>query len=248
MIMKLISLNTWGGTLNQELLKFIEEHTDIDFLLFQEVRHHATKEKLWNGRENLELFEDIRKRLPHHTGYFAPTEDDDYGLAGFINTSYLLRGHGDIFVYRNRGDISNGNDTLMPRNLQYFDINAIKPFTLLNVHGLWSKEGKKDSLERIHQSEKIIKYTKTIEHDYVLVGDFNLLPDTESMKLLENNRMRNLIKEYNITSTRTSYYTKSNDTFADYVLVTSGIKVIDFQALADEVSDHRAMYLEFELI
>jgi len=79
----------------------------------------------------------------------------------------------------------------------------------------------------------------------VLCGDFNLLPDTESLKRLEGIGLRNLIKEYGITSTRTSFYDKPAK-FADYALVSEGIEVKDFKILPDEVSDHSPMYLEFE--
>ena len=72
------------------------------------------------------------------------------------------------------------------------------------------------------------------------------MPSTESIKILENTGMRNLVKEYGITNTRTSYYKNTNDKFADYTFVTPGLMVHDFQIMPDEVSDHAAMYLEFE--
>ena len=79
-----------------------------------------------------------------------------------------------------------------------------------------------------------------------MAGDFNLMPDTESISILENMSVRNLIKDYGITNTRTSYYTKSADKFADYTFVTEGIEVSDFKVLLDEISDHAATYLDFE--
>ena len=56
--------------------------------------------------------------------------------------------------------------------------------------------------------------------------------------------MRNLVKEYEITSTRTSFYKKSEDKHADYIFVSNGIEVKDFRVLPEEVSDHSALYLE----
>ncbi len=64
------------------------------------------------------------------------------------------------------------------------------------------------------------------------------------MKKLEDFGLRNLIKEYGITSTRTSFYTKP-EKFADYMLVSPGVEVKDFKVLPDEVSDHSPLYLEF---
>ena len=63
------------------------------------------------------------------------------------------------------------------------------------------------------------------------------------MRLIEEG-MINLIKKYNIASTRTSYYLKQ-ERFADYILITPDIAVKQFCILPDEVSDHAPMYIEF---
>ena len=86
---------------------------------------------------------------------------------------------------------------------------------------------------------------KTLSNPYVMSGDFNLLPDTQSIKKLEDFGLRNLIKEHNITSTRTSLYPKA-EKFADYTLTSKKIIIEDFKVLTDEVSDHSPLYLEFE--
>ncbi len=39
----------------------------------------------------------------------------------------------------------------------------------------------------------------------ILCGDFNLMPDTKSIEILETG-MQNLVKNYNVTSTRSSFY------------------------------------------
>src|SRR3989338_5052371 len=83
---------------------------------------------------------------------------------------------------------------------------------------------------------------KTLTNPYVMSGDFNLLPDTQSIKKLEDFGLRNLIKEHNITSTRTSLYPKA-EKFADYTLTSKKIIIEDFKVLTDEVSDHSPLYL-----
>jgi endonuclease/exonuclease/phosphatase family metal-dependent hydrolase len=57
--------------------------------------------------------------------------------------------------------------------------------------------------------------------------------------------MRNLIREYKITSTRTSFYPKT-EKFADYFFVSPEVQVNDFQVLPDEVSDHAPLLLSFK--
>jgi endonuclease/exonuclease/phosphatase family metal-dependent hydrolase len=245
--MKLISLNVWGGAIHEPLLKFLEENADVDFFLFQEMHHNATEKTNWNNRGNSNLFEDIKKILPNHVGYFAPAQDDEYGLAGFISNKIELLEHGDIFIHRHKDAMSNMDGTLLGRNLQYFKVAGEKPYTLMNFHGLWTGTGKQDTEERIIQSNRITEFAKSIHGEFVLAGDFNLMPDTESIRILERMGLRNLIKDYGITNTRTSYYKKTSDKFADYVFVTGDIRVQDFQIMPEEVSDHAAMYLEFEL-
>jgi endonuclease/exonuclease/phosphatase family metal-dependent hydrolase len=78
-----------------------------------------------------------------------------------------------------------------------------------------------------------------------LCGDFNLPPNTKSLAMFEEFGLRNLISEYKINSTRTSFYTKE-EKFADYIFVSNGIKVNDFSVLPDEVSDHAPLFIDFE--
>jgi endonuclease/exonuclease/phosphatase family metal-dependent hydrolase len=120
--------------------------------------------------------------------------------------------------------------------------------TFINFHGLWTDKkegrGKQDIEERLEQSENILKFTSKLSNPYILCGDFNLLPDTESIKKFERAGLKNLIREYNITSTRTSYYTRP-EKHADYAFVSDGIEVKDFKILPDKISDHAPMSLEF---
>ncbi|HSE34638.1 MAG TPA: endonuclease/exonuclease/phosphatase family protein, partial [Candidatus Paceibacterota bacterium] len=78
--------------------------------------------------------------------------------------------------------------------------------------------------------------------------DFNILPDTESMSILENG-MRNLVKEFGVESTRTPLYRHYSNpeepNYADYVLVSPDVRVTRFEVLPDVVSDHSPLLLEF---
>jgi endonuclease/exonuclease/phosphatase family metal-dependent hydrolase len=244
--MRLISLNLWGGTINEPLLQFLAEHSDVDFFLFQEMHHNATEKTNWDNRGNPNLFIDIQKVLSGHDGYFAPAEAGEYGPAGFIKKGITIREHSDIFIHRHKDAMVGTDATLLGRNLQFFKISGTKEFSILNFHGLWTGKGKLDTPDRMKQSERIVEFAKTLKEDFVLTGDFNLMPETESVAIIERMGTRNLIKEYGVTSTRTSLYKKTTDQFADFTFVTPGIKVNDFKVLPDEVSDHAALYLDFE--
>lgn len=250
--MKLISLNTWGGKAGTKpLLDFLKRHEDADFFCLQEV---------WQGGEEMlgvkaggsilegstTMLTDIDAVLKNHSIYFRPHFKDFFGLAMYVRDGLDVQAEGDIFVYKTKGFIHDEDPGNYARNIQYITfVSPQGPRTVINFHGLWNGKGKEDSKERLEQSANIVRFIQTLENPYVLCGDFNLLPHTESLKKLELDGVRNLIKEYGVTSTRSSHYTKP-EKFADYALVSEGINVKEFKVLPDEVSDHLALYLEFE--
>ncbi|TSC82310.1 MAG: hypothetical protein G01um101420_474 [Parcubacteria group bacterium Gr01-1014_20] len=251
--MTLTSLNTWGARAGKEnLLKFFKDHRDTDVFCLQEI---------WNGGEHMEgkmaggaklknitfrLFEDIGKTLTGHIGFFRPHFGDHYGLAIFVKKDLKILEEGEIFVYRERGYFSSEEPGNHARNIQFVTLRMPQGVrTMVNFHGLWNGGGKFDSPERLTQSDKIVEFLKNLTDPFVLCGDFNLLPETKSLKKLEVFGLRNLIKEYGFSSTRTKFYTKEHR-FADYALASKGIRVKDFKVLPDEVSDHSPLYLDFE--
>ena len=95
------------------------------------------------------------------------------------------------------------------------------------------------------QSKRIKGFMNSLKHPIILCGDFNLNPDTQSMRILDSG-MNNMIALHHISSTRTSYYPKAGK-FADYIITSPEIKVSAFKVMPDEVSDHAPLYLDFEL-
>lgn len=249
--MKIISLNAWGGRVPDPLKNFLEKYkNDIDVFCFQEVYHNAGGkliEEWWNdGNIDAQLFENMEKVLTDYKGFFYPHFIDFWGLSIFIKKQIPILKEGDFFVHKAPSmEIAKKGGT--SKNVQYvsFEYKG-KKINVISFHGLWTGEGKGDSDSRIKQSENIVGFLKTLSGEIIFCGDFNLSPNTKSLKIIEEFGFRNLIKENNVTSTRTSFYTKE-ERLADYVLVTDGIKVNDFKVLSDEVSDHNPIYLDFDL-
>lgn len=243
--MKIISLNTWAGVLLNPLLDFFKKYNDVDVFCLQEVYSDAQEK----GRPHPELdmkfdlFERIEECLKDtHRGYFRPAYKDYYGQAMFIKNDIPVNEEGDIFIYENENPQNRGCHS---RNLQYIHTSVGgDPVIIANVHGLWNGMGKTDTDERLEQSRRMCDFMNKCSEQMIIVGDFNLDPDTNSLNIIEEG-MRNLIKEYGITSTRTSYYEKENK-FADYALVSPDVNVVSFRVLPEEVSDHAALYLEIE--
>lgn len=83
----------------------------------------------------------------------------------------------------------------------------------------------------------------------IVVGDFNLLPDTSSIKLL-NNKLINLVDLYNIKTTRPDFYNKQfdNNIVCDYIFINDKIIVNNFKVINNNISDHLPLLLDFDII
>ena len=251
--MKLISLNTWGGRGGKEnFLKFFETYKDVDIFCLQEV---------WSGGEHMDgqviggmplknimykLLDEVGDILKDHDVYFRPHFESWYGLAIFVKKDIKILEEGELYVYKDKGYINSEHAANHARNIQWITFETAQgPQTVINFHGLWNGKGKTDTEDRLMQSDKIVGFIQALKTPHVLVGDFNLRPDTESLRKIENLGNRNLIKEFGVTSTRTSMYTKE-ERFADYAFVSKELKVSEFRIMEEEVSDHAGMYLDFE--
>ena len=164
--MKLISLNLWGGKLFQPLMDFISVHaSDTDLFCFQEVFDTNTKLSESAGFR-LNLYKEISKILPKHTGCFASVLENyiagsfqpnfvdfnlSWGISIFASKKLNITSSGDFFVFGKRGDFNPKDLNTLPRNTQYVTfINEGKQFTVCNLHGIWVKGTKEDTPSRAH--------------------------------------------------------------------------------------------------
>jgi endonuclease/exonuclease/phosphatase family metal-dependent hydrolase len=250
--MKLLCLNAWGGEKQQPLLQLIQSlNDDIDIFCFQEVFNGNGNERTINLIKNAphgiaNIYSQIKHILSDYDGYFAPSENI-LGLAIFIKKNIAVEKHGDFFIYKSKNAMTNNDPATQGKNLQYiqFSCNG-RQFTVCNLHGIFDWQGKVDTQSRLEQSQKILSFFQTLPGEKILVGDFNLTPDTQSINLLEKS-LNNLIKDFKIKLTRSNFYDrlKLGDTFADYVFVSKGVVVNNFKVLPDEVSDHLPLFLDF---
>jgi len=252
--MQIVTLNTWGGRAGKEdLIGFFERYeNDTDIFCLQEIWSAPYANQIGSivGGTPLDPtkimvhgLDEITALLPDFAQYFRPHYGDHYGLLMLVKKHIEVRVEGEIFVHKYRDYVPEGDIGRHARNIQFVTTHySGSPLTIINFHGLWNGQGKGDSEDRLSQSEKIKEFIETLQGEVVLTGDFNLLPDTESIRILENAGLRNLVKESGVTSTRTSYYTKP-EKFADYTFVSQGLAVQEFGVLPDEVSDHAPLML-----
>ncbi|MDJ0651580.1 MAG: hypothetical protein QNJ27_00995 [Simkaniaceae bacterium] len=156
----------------------------------------------------------------------------------------IVLDRGEVMVYENPDYSKVGPHH--SRNLQWIKCNdRERVFAVANVHGLWNGKGKGDTPERIFQSRNIKKTINNLHMPHILCGDLNLTLQTRSLRILDSD-MRNCITEYGVRSTRTRYYEKE-EKYADYMILSKGIKINKFKVLPDEVSDHSPLFLDFDL-
>jgi len=253
--MKILSLNIWGGRAGKEgLLNFLKEQSmTVDVFCLQEVwsapyEHYEGASAgglvIQHGDVMTNGLHDIASTLTDFEYFFHPHFMDNYGLMMLVRKSIDVLGSGEYWVHKQKGYMPEGDIGHHARNMQYVTLrHGVTDYTICNFHGLWNGKGKTDSEDRILQSNRIVASLSAHTGEVVLMGDFNLLPETESIKLLETAGLRNLITEYGVTSTRTSIY-KKPEKFADYAFTSSGVLVKDFTVLPDEVSDHAPLLLE----
>lgn len=243
--MQLITLNIWGGHVKEKLLEFINRYQQVDFFCLQEVYHRAPhKTSTDDNPVCLDILDQMAKQLPNHRFFFRPVVANVYGLAIFIKKDIQLLNEGEIIIHENPD--YPGQGPKHQRNLQWAECSfEHKKYVIINTHFLWNGAGKSDSEDRIQQSKRVKDFLDSLSVPKVLCGDFNLRPDTESIKILEKD-MSNLVTDYKISSTRTNLYPKA-ERFADYVLTSKDIVVQNFKVLPDEVSDHAALWVQFSL-
>ena len=259
-----MSLNLWGGRVLGPLLDFVREQAPaIDVFCFQEVLAAADLTRLACGFHP-SLFDDLARALDQFDPVFdplvswqEPREDGrratvPFGLATFTRRTLAIAG-------RRRARIIDHQDTLdaapglhdVARWLQLTYLAAPGgPVLIANYHGIARPGTKLDSDERVEQSRSIRRVLDDHQGPKVLIGDFNLLPATESVRVLEAG-LRNLVTERSIPTTRSRlnpyFGTAQEQPHADYAFVSPGLAVEEFIVPDVQVSDHLPMILTVRL-
>ncbi|GLW09183.1 metal-dependent hydrolase [Microtetraspora sp. NBRC 13810] len=240
---------------------------DADILCLQEVTHTPTAGG-WTRFDDDErslpqradLLADIRSRLPHHHGLFTasdsgPVNDhehrshqQDFGLASFVAETLPVVGIRSAFVhggYVEHHDRWPSHDR--PRAalaVRVFDRRARRFVTVVNLHGLRDARGKADTPVRRAQAERLADLITGVREKgdlTVVCGDFNLLPGSETFRILAELELTDLVRD---ADTRTSRYPKPVR-HASYLLVSDPAAVARFEIVnTPEVSDHRALMLD----
>ncbi len=249
--MKLITLNTWAGRLKEPLNEFLRtQMQDTDIFCFQEIFNNYTGETddyIDEKGGNVHMLDEISAILTDYDMHFCPVAENVYGIAIFLKKGIEVIQSGEVTLYSNPSFDTNDEASDHDRKMQWMHIkNANRDLMLMNVHGHWDASGKDDTSNRLEQSRRINEFIDTVGYTpKLLVGDLNLNPNTESIKLLEKSFI-NLVTKEGIATTRTELYTGA-DRHADYIFVSPEVFVNSFKVLPDVVSDHSPLMIDFDL-
>jgi len=156
--MKLVSLNLWAGREFDPLMEYVSDRAmDTDIFCFQEVFHTPTSTKTVSEFYRANIFSELQKALPNHTGHFAPVQEGygfdgpvDYplswGLAMLIKKSLAVNETGDIYLFGHHLSGKKEDNSSVPRNLQYVHLKDNgQDYSVAHFHGLWNGNGKTDT-------------------------------------------------------------------------------------------------------
>ncbi|TNJ39060.1 endonuclease/exonuclease/phosphatase family protein [Phaeobacter sp. B1627] len=264
--MEIMCLNGWGGKLHENLLPYVQT-TAPEILCLQEVVHSPASEKDWltyrDGEHILpqraNFFSDVSKALPDHIAIFCPAAqgvlwDDDqsipsqWGLATFVHKSVPIVGQVQGFVHKAYSPIGYGDHprSRSAHGVRVYDYSSQRFISVTHMHGLRDLNGKMDTPERAEQANRLLDLSQQVsepEDVAVICGDFNVEPDSETLRILADAGFSELVTGRGFSSTRNSQYKKPSR-FADYLLISDAEAVQKFDVVYyPEVSDHCPLVL-----
>ena len=258
--MKLLSLNIQAGAQSPRFLKYIRRQKNItDIFCFQEV-FDSTVSRRMNDEGYTNIYNQLKVELKDFVPYFYPVSNTAgkhfklkhkvvLGLAIFVKKGIAVGRH---FGRHVSGKVSDEVDFKIGKESNGVECLEILGndgrFWLMNFHGQSQPGNKLDTPKRIRQSKTLVSVARKLSGPKILCGDFNLMPKTRSVKIIEQAGMVNLITKYKIKNTRNTISWKkfgNPQHFADFTFVSPDIKVKNFKVPYTLASDHLPMVMEF---
>mgnify|MGYP001241821215 CR=1 FL=1 len=237
--MKVLQLNAWAGNLTPEIVRMLDRE-DPDIVCLQEVISVDRTAKILQSLEEL---------LEAHTFkyvYYSPLVQFRY-MHGHAQRGNAVLSKYPILqqdtFWTNGGAFQPDFEYSMgwnsARGVAHCLIDAPDgPIHVVTNHGYHVREHKNGTAETLAACQQIADYCQQLEGKVVLTGDFNLVPRSDSLEVL-NRTMRNLCIEHDVQTTRNHLTTKTE--VCDYIFVNDAVTVEDFAVLDDVVSDHKAL-------
>jgi len=257
MKIKVVSLNVWdGGRLFDELVDFCRGQA-ADIYLFQEVFNDQDPALERRYRAYAELQKELH--LPHTQ--FAPT------YVGLIDGVKHLQGNAVMSRFSLSPVSVRFYDEpfqkvvmklrplfpFIPRSLQHVvaDIDGVS-IHVLNTQGIWGEDGD-DTPRRINMGRIIAQEVVSVgrQTPLVLAGDFNVDPNTESIRQIDVH-LKSVFKgelscSFNLQQKDLGKYPGYAKAVVDMMFVSDVVKVIEHSCPRVNVSDHLPLVAVLEI-
>ncbi|MDQ6986077.1 MAG: endonuclease/exonuclease/phosphatase family protein [Candidatus Dojkabacteria bacterium] len=262
--MKLLSLNAaYFINNNDKVIDFIKTQ-DADIVCLQEVSRHIDESVKYEYKLKSQLDNVISDNYQYKfyspcvvSNNFQKVDEFYVDFGGFTEFgTYILSKnkikYGEAVIQNGSveyvADWSNWPNPDFARPIQTvkLDIDG-QEIIVINLHGLWSKS-KQGSLMTNEQSKGILRLIEKYNLPTIVCGDFNLFPNTESIRLLDA-KLKNLCNEYKINTTRPSdnLHSSKDRNVVDYIFTSKEIKVNHFEVVDSNISDHLPLLLNLDI-
>lgn len=249
MKLKLLQLNIWhGGELIDNVISFIQKENP-DIITCQEVQNGD----LTGVPRSLTTLKTFAEELDY-SYVFSPQilwckePHIEQGLATFSRFPIELKD--TVFFdtsyryYPMVADQADWED--YPTALQYSVVQSPQgSLNIYNVHGIWGLDGE-DNPSRLKMSEIIVSQIQGKEN-VIVAGDFNMFPNTQSIRAIE----RHLTSVFGTELPTTHNLSRKPPGYGkgpvDMVFVSTDIKVLNHFCPQVDISDHMPLVAVLEV-
>ncbi len=264
--MKLISLNvSLFDDNNSHLTKFLKEQ-NADIVCLQEVTRplekstdekYLSKDAIDSSTIDLKYFfygaekimDDFEIKDFHGKETFSFKFGGSLELGKYTKSKYKIVKAQNIFLENSLSyslDLSSWEEEQSRSVLVTdHDLNG-KKLRVLNYHGIWTRN-KLGNAKTLSANKTICKLALNTGSEVIICGDFNLFPNTPSMKVFEKD-FTSLVDKFGVKTTRpaTNELSSFKRNVVDYIWVSKGLNVKNFEVVDTDVSDHFPLVLDFE--
>jgi len=229
--MKIVFLNVWGEEMRDGLADFLKDQTkDTDIFSLQEMTDEVK-----------DRCKDIFLNYTEISDYKYISDHDNFPQTLYIRNNIEVLSSGTLLYESADSGLAIYAEIKVDGSRLY----------ICNVHGTARPNNKLDSPGRLKQSKDIIEFFQNKNVPVIIGGDFNLEPDIESVKIFGRYGYRDLIKEFNIETTRNHFawdrYPDNKMYYSDYIFLDKKVDLKSFSVIENEVSDHLPLLLEIKI-
>ncbi len=249
--MKILTVNIWnGGRIWDSLIPFIQK-LQPDIIFMQEVFDSPREDVEQRFRSTQGIRDTLKYPYDHFTPAFINAVEVGDVVEGLMILSKFPIVENDTFYlygeYGRRDLQTPDGFRSTPRILQHAVVEyENKKLHLYNIHGIWDEHGD-DTPLRLEMAKDILSYIDDAEY-VILGGDFNVQPDTKTIRMIESTFTNVLRGE---TETTFNMKRKENLAFgkaiADMFFVSNNVTVTEKTVHHVDVSDHLPLSIEVEL-